>query len=389
MLEEQEAAPLSESERDWQDRLAQENWQQQKKDRKARARARMDRPFRRGERPEKSRQRAAARAYWAGRGRMAAEIVPFAGLLLLAPFIDSPGWFYLLVLVTAAPLALAAIALRPLGHGGWLFRMLAPLLPAEIWLALRYGLWNPAGTLLPVSLCALAGAVWFIFALRGRGERRGEDGDGQGFRPELEVKDRRQARRARSRDEKAASMAYGRRLLLFVTALAAISLAVPAALGVGLALRRPQRMETDPARQQDDAYIAQRMTEAYENMLPEVWGAFTRAQKEEALRTLLNAEIDFLEMPYYYELRDPAALSISRGRGEASVAAALHSGKSRTEFRVRAICHLAFHLRQLTISGQKGGDLRIMRPYEEDARGYEDARWARYAAIGEGIALEP
>lgn len=385
MLDEQEAAPLSESERDWQDRLARENRQQHKKDRKTRARARMSWPFGRAG----SGRRAEARAYWAGRGEMAAQIVPCAALLLLAPFIDNAPWFYLLALVTAAPLALAAITLRPLGHGGWLFRMLAPLLPAEAWLALRYGLWNPAGTLLPVGLCALAGALYFILAVRGRRERRREDGDGQGFRPELEVKDRRQARRARSGAEKAASMAYGRRLLLFVTALAAISLAVPAVLGVGLALHRPQLMETDPARQQDDAYIAQRMTEAYENMLPEVWGTFTRAQKEEALRTLLNAEIDFLELPYYYELRDPAVLSISRGRGETSVAAALYSGKSRTELRVRAICHLAFHLRQLTISGQKGGDLRIMRPFEEDAKAYEDARWAKYAAMGEGNDLEP
>jgi hypothetical protein len=159
-------------------------------------------------------------------------------------------------------------------------------------------------------------------------------------------------------------------------------LALPAALGVGLSLRRPTHTEVDPARRQNDAYMAQMMAEAYTNMDPAAWKTFSRKEKVNALQALLNVELDYLNMPYYYDLNDPAVLSISQGQGETSVAAALLSGKAKTELRVRAMCHLAFHLRQLTVS-KADGDPWMIPPFERDAMTYENTRYKQYTNTGE------
>jgi len=376
------AMPLSESEQDWQDKLAEEDRLQHIKDRKTHMRAQMDWPFRRRERPEKPKRRR-LELRWSGGGGLAAQIVPFAALLLLAPFIDSPGWFYLLVLATAVPLALIAIPLRPLGPGSVWFRMLAPLLPAEAWLALRYARWNPWGTLALVSLCVLAGALYFVFAVRGKLRRReGKERDkqetpgGRGYLPVLEVQGRRQARRTRGRDGRSADKVYRRRLLVLVTLLAAISLAVPAVLGVGMALRRfspdeASEFELDSVR--DDALMARRMNGAYEQLQPKAWGEKNREQKLQALQALLNIETDALGLDRF-DLRDPMVYTAVSGKGHTGVPGALQSGKSRAEARVRAMCHLAYHLRQLTISKDV-----TMHRFEDKAKGHEDSRYAEYA----------
>ncbi|MCL2299736.1 MAG: hypothetical protein FWC27_06270, partial [Firmicutes bacterium] len=312
-----------------------------------------------------------------GRWRLAAEIVPFAALLLLAPFVDNPPGFYLLVLITAAPLAAWAISLRPLGPGAWLFRMLAPVLPAQAWLAWRYAQWNPAGALLPVGLCVLVGSFYYIAAVRGKGP--GEDRHEKLVRqkPVLEVRGRRQARRERSEEEKAASAAYGRRLLLFVTLLASVSLLAPAALGLGMELRRPapnKMNEFEEASLRDDELMARRMNGAYEQLQPDAWGIKTREDKRRALQALLDVETDSLALERF-DLRAPSVYAAVSGAGHTGVPSALLSGNSRAEERVRAMCHLAYHLMQLTAAGNAG-----LYRFEDMAKGYEDARYEKYAA---------
>jgi len=371
------APAMSETELEWQDRLAREDRQQQIKDRKIRARPRFAWPLLHRERPEKPEKRRSA-----GEGpRIAAQVVPYAALLLLAPFIDNPVWFYLLLLFTAVPLALAAISLRPLGHGGRLFRMLAPLLPAEAWLALRYGLWNPVGALVLVGLCALLGSLYFIFAVRDRGEREGRDRAERPGRssqqPQLEVKGRRQERRERSRSEKAASLAYGRRLLLFVTLLAAISLAVPAVLGLGMALVRFQPNEAsdfERASMQDDELMARRVAGVYGQLQPDQWELLSRDHKRKALQAMLDLETDSLGIDRF-DLRDPMVHTAVSGAGHFSVPQALLSGKGKSDDRVHAMCHLAYHLMQLSVTENV-----TLHRFEEMADGYANTRLKLYAA---------
>jgi len=370
---------LSDSERDWRARIEEEDRQQHIRERKARLWTRMSWSSRREERPEKTkkRQRQAPRS---GRGGLAAQVVPYAAIFLLAPFVNNPAWFYLLVLATAAPLALAAYSLRPLGAGAWLFRMLAPVLPAQAWLALRYALWNPTGTLTLVSLCVLAGSFYYIAAVRDKGRREDRPKHEKPNRestPVLELQDRRQVRRARGKDEKSANLAYGRRLLLFVTLLASVSLLVPAALGLGMELRRPspnKMNEFEEASLHDDKLMARRMNGAYEQLQPEEWGRKDREGKRRALQALLDVETDSLALERF-DLRDPAVYAAVSGAGHMGVPAALLSGKGKTQERVRAMCHLAYHLMQLTVSK----DVSMYR-FEDMAKGYENARYDKYVA---------
>ncbi|MCL2298559.1 MAG: hypothetical protein FWC27_00230, partial [Firmicutes bacterium] len=81
----EEPIRLSDTELEWRARVAQEGRQQQKTERKARFATRMGRYSRREKRAERPRER--RRAPRSGRWRLAAEIVPFAALLLLAPFV--------------------------------------------------------------------------------------------------------------------------------------------------------------------------------------------------------------------------------------------------------------------------------------------------------------
>jgi len=71
--------------------------------------------------------------------------------------------------------------------------------------------------------------------------------------------------------------------------------------------------------------------------------------------------------PGYDQMRD----NLEPCNEAEDAAARLSSGKAQTEQRVRAVCHLAYHL-------------RLVRPFEEDARSYEDARYKKYAAMWEG-----
>ena len=272
----------------------------------------------------------------------AAQVVPYAVMLLLAPLIKGEAGFYLLVLVTAAPVALAAILLRPLGRWAWLLRAVAPLLPLEAWFALRYFLWNLGGALALAGLCALAGLLYYGFAVRGK---------------------------ARGGDK-------SRGVLLFVTLLAAVTLLVPAALGVGLQLYRASPNERDDFAAQsleDDELMTRRMNGAYELLQPEQWALMGREKKLEALQALLDVETDDLGLPRF-DLRDPMVFTAVSGSGHTSVPAALFSVNTRAEQRVRAMCHLAYHLKQLTISENVN-----MRWFEEEAAGRENNRYAAYA----------
>ena len=359
---------LSDTELEWRDKIEKEARQQRSL--KKRLSARADRPQKQKKKPEKPAEpekpeeteepeepaepkepgRPRARANW---GPAAAQIVPCAAILLLAPFVSGPARLYLpVLLVTGAPLALAALKLRP---QAWLFRLLAPLLPIEAWLALRYGLWNPAGALVPVLLCALVGLLYYLFARR------------------------KQAADLPGRQKK------GRRILLFVTVLTAASLLAPAALGLGLELRRPRptRIEAlDTQSLSDDALMARRMNSAYERLQPEPWGRAERGDKLAALQALLDVETDSLGIDRF-DLRDPMVFTAVSGGGHTSVPKALLSGKEKAETRVRAICHLAYHLMQLSVSQEVN-----MRRFEDSAGGYENTRYALYAGIWENREAE-
>ena len=291
-----------------------------------------------------------ARANW---GPAAAQVVPCAVILLLAPFISSPAGLYLpVLLVTGVPLALATWKLRP---RTWLFRMLAPLLPMEAWFALRYGLWNPAGALVPVLLCALIVSLYYLFS------RRKQEADLAG------------------RQKK------GRRVLLFITMLTAASLLVPAAQGLWLELRRPSPTSVEDLDKQslgDDAIMVRRMNSAYERLQPEQWGWAERGDKLAALQALLDVETDSLGIDRF-DLRDPMVFTAVSGAGHTSVPKALLSGNENAETRVRAVCHLAYHLMQLSVSQEVN-----MRRFEDSADGYENTRYALYAGIWENREAE-
>ncbi|MDR2687722.1 MAG: hypothetical protein LBB75_08205 [Oscillospiraceae bacterium] len=310
----------------------------------------------------KKRQRAAfARAY---RLRVAAQIVPWAVILLLAPFIGGPGGFYPLALLLAAPAAAAALLLRPLGRRAWMLRALIPLLPVEAWFALRYFAWNPGGALGLLSLFALAGSLYYISGLRGKGSGK-EPGPG-----------RRQARRARGGDDKQAEKGRRRRFLLLAVPLLCAALLLPALMGLATQLRRPAPnapTELEAQSRADDVLMARRMNGAYGNLRPEAWAQMDRGEKLKALQALLDVETDRQDIRRF-DLRDPTVLAAAGGGGHTGVSAALLSGKAKAELRVRAMCHLAYHLMQLTLSG----DVNMSR-FEDEAKAFEDARYAAYA----------
>jgi len=338
---------------------------------------------RRKERPGNAKGWSAA--FWDDRTRAAAQLAPCAALLLLAPLIKDPKLFYFLVMVTAVPLTLWALSLQPLGSRAWQLRTLIPLLPVEAWFALRCGLWHPGFVLGMVGAFALAGLLCYMAAQRGgsrskeKALRWEEENAGAALpAPKLEVQDRRQARRVRGNGERTRNKATRRRLLVYVTRLAAISLAVPALLGIGLELQPPRPnavTELEEKSLRDDALMARRMNGVYEQLQPGEWGRKSRREKIEALQALLDLETDSLEIGRF-DLRDPAVYGAAHGTGHTGVSAALHSGKGRAEQRVRAICHLAYHLMQLSVSKNV-----TLHRFEEMAKGYEDDRYKLYAGL--------
>jgi len=339
---------FTEAEREWQAKRAEEERQRRRSDAKAQ-RLMFALPIRREARPEgqEKRRENAVLGAWP---HIASLVVPCATLLLLAPFIHGTGEFYLLALLTGAPVALAAALLRPPEKQGWLLWAVAPLLPVEAHFTLQYFRWSPGGALMSVGLCALAGVLGCIIALRVK-----EGGK--------EVKE---AGRLRSH-----------RILLFAALLAAFSLLIPAALGLGLQLYRPNpdgltTLEADSLR--DDALMTRRMNGAYERLQDDKWAQANRQKRLEALQALLNAETDAMGIDRF-DLRDPMVLATVSGTGHTSVPAALLSGKSGAEERVRSMLHLAYHLKQLTLS--RDVDLRR---FEAAAKGYEDNRYAEYVA---------
>jgi len=380
---------LKESEREWIVKREAEDRRQQITGRKTRLWARLSQPFQRKEKSEKQKQQRPREAL-AFQAPAVAQIVPYAAILLLVPFVGGPVVSYLLVLfVTAVPLALAALRLRPLGPRAWLFRMVAPLLPMEAWFALRYGQWNPAGALTWMGLGVLAGLLYYAFAVRDK--ERGKPSrpvlvDNPKIPLEQRIEARRQARWDRGEGGKEADKSHSHRLLLFVTLLAAASLLIPAALGLDLALRRPNPNEVLPLETQsleDDALMTRRMISAFGQLQPDPWGRSSRQDKLQALQALLDVETDEMGLKQRFSLRDPRVFTAVSGAGHTSLAAALLSSRASAELRARAMCHLAYHLKQLTISEHVN-----MRWFEEEARGYEDARYIVYAGKWENREAE-
>jgi len=380
-----EGVTLTQAERDWQSKIAEEDRQQQRSESKARRL--MAGPLRGFARQDKDRPRGIPDD-WLRIGSLA---LPCAALALLAPLISGAAGYYFLVLVTAGPVAVAAIALRPLERRGWLLRAVTPLLPLEVYFTLRYFAWDPGRTLLAAGLCAAAGFLFYLW--RTRGKKRGAAApnppeEKREALPELEVRSKWQARRARiaqareakqARREKGADKEHGRRLLMLAAALTAFSLLVPAALGVGMQLYRPNpniASEFDEQSLQDDEFMARRMNSAYEHLLGDKWGQASRAEKLAALQALLDIETDILlGSDHRFDLRDPAVLAATGGNEHSSVPSLLLTGSARAEQRVRAMCHLAYHLMQMTAFE----DTDILR-FEKAAEDYELSRYKRYAA---------
>ena len=391
------APKAKEGERDWRAKVAEEDRQQHRSDARSRRRIWPGLSLQRKSEPGKKKKRrsaALARTYWL---HVAAQIAPFAVILLLAPLISGPGGFYLLVLLLAAPFTVAALLLRP--KRAWLLRALIPLLPVEAWYALRYFSWNPGTALVLVSLFALGGALYYILGVRSKGPAKDTPKPvTRSAQLELEVRGRRQARRGRSDDDKQAAKEHSRRFLLFVVPLMCVSLLTPALLGLGMHLRRPAPnviKEGSPEAQSftDDALMIRRMNGAYEHLQADAWPEMDRAAKLAALQALLDVETDRMELTRAnmggkpldlhdpedlkkirrFDLRDPMVLAAADGGGHTSVSAALLSGESKAEQRVRAMCHLAYHLMQLTVSG----DVNMLR-FEDEANAFEDARYKAY-----------
>ena len=383
-----------EGERDWRAKVAEEDRQQHRTE--ARSRRRIGLSLGRKPGPDKKKKKRGAGLARACQLHAAAQIAPFAVILLLAPFISGPGGFCLLVLLLAAPATAAALLLRPLGKRAWLLRALIPLLPVEAHFALRYFSWNPGTALVLVSAFALGGALYYIFGVRGKGPDKDTPKPAAGSaRLELEVRGRRQARRDRSDDDRQAAKGHSRRLLLFAVPLLSVSLLAPALLGLGMQLRRPAPnvIEEGGVEAQsftDDMLMTRRMNGAYEHLQAVAWSEMDRQGKLAALQALLDVEIDrmvimrsdlgikpldprdpeALKEIRRFDLRDPTVLAASNGGGHTGVSAALLSGDSKAEQRVRAMCHLAYHLMQLTISG----DINMLH-FEEEAKAHEDARY--------------
>jgi len=381
-------------EQDWQRKVAEEDRQQHKTEARSRRRI-WGMSLRRRAGPQKKKKKhgaALARVY---RMRVAAQVAPWAALLLAAPFISGPGGFYLLALLTAVPATAAALLLRPLGPKAWVLRALVPLLPVEAHFALRYFAWDPGMTLALVSVFALSGSLYYIFGLRGKGPGRDTSRpETRNAQLELELKGRRQARRARSDDEKQAAKGYGRRFLLFVVPLMCVSLLIPALSGFVMQLRRPapnviREGSLEEQSLTDAALMARRMISAYEHLQAGAWSDMNRRAKLAALQALLDVETDRMEIKgsdgeiQRFDLRDPAVLAAASGPGHTSIAAALLSGSAKAELRVRAICHLAYHLKQLTLFN----DVNI-HLFEAQADAYEDARYGAYVYSWENREAE-
>ena len=368
---------MAKGERDWELKVAEEDRQQHRSEARSRRRIWPGMSLRHKKEPKQKGKRGAALAR-TGWMRVAAQIVPIAAILLLAPFVSGPGEFYLLTLLTAVPVTAAALLLRPLGPQAWTLCALTPLLPVEAHFALRYFSWNPGGALATVSVFALAGTLYYIFGLRGRGPGRDTPKpETRNAQLELEVQGRRQARRTRGEDEKQAAKSHNRRFLLFLVPLLCVSLLIPALLGLGMRLRRPAPnvIEEGSLEEQsltDDALMARRMNGAYGRLQEDLWAQAGRQEKLDALQALLDVETDRQEIRRF-DLRDPAVLALAEGEEHTGVPAALLSGASKAELRVRAMCHLACHLMQLTTSGNTS----ILR-FEDAAKAYEDARYSAY-----------
>jgi len=305
-------------------------------------------------RPAQKSERRLDGAAWA---QAAAQIVPCAVLLLAAPLISGAAGFYILVLLTAVPAAAALLLLRPLGRWGWPARALAPLLPVELWFALRHFAWEPALTLALFGIFALVGSMCYLF-----------------FRAMLPDKDK----QTKNPDT--------RRFLLFVVPLLGVSLLVPALLGLRLELRRPSPNETTAFHEQSkhsEEDMTRRMLIAYGELLPEGWAKLKgRGEKLEALQNLLDVETDRMELDRF-DLRDPMVFSCVGGAGHTDVPAALLSGNAKADVRVRAMCHLAFHLKQLTIAEDVN-----MRGFEDEAKEYEGRRYQDYVLKWENRPVE-
>ena len=335
------------------------------------------------EKEKRERRAALARAYWL---RVAAQIASYAVILLLAPFISGSGGFYLLVLLLGAPVTAAAILLRPLGRQAWILRALTPLLPVEAYFALRYFSWNPGTALALMSFFALGGALYL--AMRGKNPGKGgPNSEARHARLEREAKRNRQARRTRGKADTAADKGRKRRFLLLAVPLMCSALLAPALPGLGLQLYRPSPnvVEKDSLEAQsrtDDVLMARRMNSAYEHLQPEAWQQAGRKGKLEALQALLDVETDRMGIRRF-DLRDPTVLAAAEGGDHTAVPALLQSSGAKAELRVRAICHLAFHLKQLTVSE----DVNLQH-FEKEAGIYENTSYNAYLYAWENREAE-
>ena len=380
--EESEAAqPAMAGERRWQAKMAEDNRQRNRKQRKQRE-PEQDKPPKpppkRAKAPKrkkkpKVRRKNAALARWL---YAAVQIVPYAALLLLAPLIRRPLEFYILALLLAAPAAIAAVVLRPLGPNAWVLRAAAPLLPVEAWFALQYFSWNPVPTLALLGLCVLAGVLCYLITMRGK-KKAGEDEEDT---PEQEPEGGQEPKPAEPDPKERV-----RRFLLRVVPLACALLLLPALLGLRLQLYWPKPSVPDAFEQESiekDEVMARRMNAVYGNLQADVWVQADRSERLANLQALLNTETDRMEIDRF-DLRDPAVLATVQGKGHFGISAALMSGSGKTEERVRAMCHLAFHLKQLTISEQVN-----MRGFEDEAKGYEDFQYQTYVNLWNNREME-
>jgi hypothetical protein len=124
----------------------------------------------------------------------------------------------------------------------------------------------------------------------------------------------------------------------------------------------------------DDALMARRMNGAYGHLQAGAWAEMKRQARLDALQALLDVETDDLGLPRF-DLQDPAVLAAAAGNGHADIPSLLLSGNAKGEQRVRAICHLAWHLMQLTTYENTNIFL-----FEQAAIGRENSRYDKYAA---------
>lgn len=362
---------------DWNEMLAQEELRQRKSDKDLRRRR--DSIFRRekkqedgGESPEAEKSEAPPKRRapaWAG---FAAQAAPFAVLLLLAPLVRGPAVFYLLVLASALPAALPFL-LRHVSGSHWAACIPAALLPVEVYFALQYAPWNPELTLplAVVSAGAFAMAVHYVAALRRKRYVPVEVLEEPG------IEDGRQARQIKGEVAFAAEQGRRRGLLLFFTALAAAALLAPAVQGVGLQLYRPSPNEVSEFEKEslkDDALMTRRMNAAYERLESEMWEQSSREEKRKALQALLDIETDRLGSKRF-DLRDYNVFSAVAGGKHTSVPEALLTGKTKTQERVSAMCHLAYHLMPLVVTGDEEQFEAIAEDHAKRRCAEYEARW--------------